>query len=140
MLKHDQREKPARIDFSSLQEAVTCSACDYTRQESDRCPDWQCPGCGKAYAKVNAPHEEIRLSKTELRLKNHEFLEKKKREEKIERFSKGETPAHAGLGVGLFTMLKGLGTACLVANPSTIAIGAILAVASIGWGIYSFFS
>jgi glutaredoxin len=33
--------------------SVTCPKCRYVRQISDAAPDWQCPGCGVAYAKAN---------------------------------------------------------------------------------------
>lgn len=29
-----------------------CEACGYQRKPSDQAPDWQCPACGKAYAKT----------------------------------------------------------------------------------------
>ena len=35
----------------------TCHKCGYARKLSDTAPDWQCPGCGIAYAKFGtAPH------------------------------------------------------------------------------------
>jgi len=31
--------------------ATVCRACGYQRRATDLAPDWQCPSCGKAYAK-----------------------------------------------------------------------------------------
>jgi hypothetical protein len=31
---------------------TVCQACGYQRKPTDQTPDWQCPSCGKAYAKV----------------------------------------------------------------------------------------
>lgn len=31
---------------------MKCPRCDYLRQPTDAAPDWQCPACGVAYAKV----------------------------------------------------------------------------------------
>ncbi|WP_028453918.1 tetratricopeptide repeat protein [Chitinilyticum litopenaei] len=33
---------------------ITCPKCRYQRQATDSAPDWQCPSCGVAYAKVGA--------------------------------------------------------------------------------------
>ena len=33
---------------------VTCPRCNYQRQDSDRCPDYECPKCGIVYAKFIA--------------------------------------------------------------------------------------
>ena len=33
--------------------AAVCQACGYERKPSDQAPDWECPSCGKAYAKTS---------------------------------------------------------------------------------------
>lgn len=35
-----------------MSQIITCPACQYTRQETDVAPDWQCPMCQRAYAKI----------------------------------------------------------------------------------------
>lgn len=32
-----------------------CPHCNYARQAADHAPDWQCPSCARAYAKVGNP-------------------------------------------------------------------------------------
>jgi hypothetical protein len=32
---------------------TVCQACGYQRKPTDQAPDWQCPSCGKAYAKTS---------------------------------------------------------------------------------------
>ncbi len=34
---------------------MKCPKCGYTRTMGESAPEWQCPSCGVAYAKVNAP-------------------------------------------------------------------------------------
>ncbi len=34
--------------------SITCPKCSYLRQPTETVPDWQCPKCGVAYAKVGA--------------------------------------------------------------------------------------
>jgi len=42
---------------------MNCPKCGYRRKASDRAPDWQCPSCGVAYAKVvNAPNPPTRYA------------------------------------------------------------------------------
>lgn len=46
--------EPTKEDVSAVPEltVVTCPSCHYVRQESDDAPEWQCPQCEVAYAKV----------------------------------------------------------------------------------------
>ena len=37
---------------------MECPKCSYLRKPSDEAPDWQCPSCGVAYAKVIAAQQE----------------------------------------------------------------------------------
>ena len=32
---------------------TVCRACGYQRKPTDQAPDWECPSCGKAYAKTS---------------------------------------------------------------------------------------
>lgn len=32
---------------------TVCQACGYQRKPTDQVPDWECPSCGKAYAKTS---------------------------------------------------------------------------------------
>lgn len=39
---------------------TVCQACGYERKPTDQAPDWQCPACGKAYAKtLQEPHRPL---------------------------------------------------------------------------------
>lgn len=39
---------------------TVCNACGYQRKPTDQAPDWQCPACGKAYAKtMHSSHETV---------------------------------------------------------------------------------
>jgi hypothetical protein len=40
--------RPAQLE----KELTTCPRCDYTRKPNETVPDWQCPNCKVAYAKV----------------------------------------------------------------------------------------
>lgn len=42
-------------------EAV-CQACGYQRKPTDQVPDWECPSCGKVYAKTSEKSPELFLS------------------------------------------------------------------------------
>ena len=49
--------------FEASTDLQKCKKCGYTRQDSDYCPEWQCPSCGIAYGKIanneSGPKEEI---------------------------------------------------------------------------------
>lgn len=142
MLKPIEKQKKVTPPvFEQPAEAVTCGGCGHVREQDASCPDWQCPGCGKAYHKVEAQPEEL-MSQQELRRMNQRYLEKKRRGESHlqtlqEEF---ENPALKGIGAGLLTFLSGVGSACVAANPVIQAIGIIVIVGSAIYGLSHFWS
>ncbi len=143
MLKHLKRKQaePIRIPEADS-EAITCGACGHLREPEANCPDWQCPCCGKAYAKVNAGDEAERFSRQELRRLNQQYLERKKKAEKA-LLSREETehPAFSGIWLGVATYATGLGSTCvaIASNPIVQGVGIAIVLGSIAWGLSSFF-
>jgi predicted nucleic acid-binding Zn-ribbon protein len=43
--------------------AKTCIKCGYTRRDTDRGPDYACPGCGVVYAKAEAAHAQAEAAR-----------------------------------------------------------------------------
>lgn len=143
MLQHTDKKKRPKIKFDRPPSAQTvCGACNHVRKPGASCPDWQCPGCGKAYRKVDKQGDEELLSRSELRRKNHEYLNKKSAAEKQSGLSSDaiEHPALTGIGVGILTFLKGVGSACVAANPLTQILGIVIVLGSIAYGLSQFWS
>jgi len=43
-----------------MSQSTTCPACLYTRKDTDVAPEWQCPNCQRAYAKLSsAPYANL---------------------------------------------------------------------------------
>ena len=143
MLQRIGKKKPPKIKFDTPLAAQTvCGACNHVRKPTDTCPDWQCPGCGKAYSKVDMQADNEVLSRSELRQKNLEYLHKKRVAEKQSMLSAEtvEHPALTGIGVGILAFLKGAGSACAAANPLVQIAGIVILLGSIVYGLSQFFS
>ena len=143
MLQHIDKKKRPKIKFNEPLSAQTvCGACNHVRKPTDTCPDWQCPGCGKAYSKVDKQVDDELLSRSELRQKNHQYLSKKSAAEKQSGLSTEaiEHPALTGIGLGILTFLKGVGSACVAANPLTQILGIVIVLGSIVYGLSQFWS
>jgi hypothetical protein len=137
MLQHINKKKPPKLKFDAPVTGQTaCGACSYVRKPADTCPDWQCPGCGKAYSKVNAQKDEHHLSQAELRRKNTEYLQSKPALSGEE----ATHPAVTGIGIGIATFLHGIGTACAAANPVVQIAGIAIVLGSLIYGLSSFWS
>ena len=126
--------KPGTPVFKT--EQVTCGACGHVREATATNPEWQCPCCKAAYAKVSAKPEK-RYTKEELRARNAEYLEAKAAGEYD--YDGKEMPGWMQAAfIGGLTVLKGLGSACMAANPMVIGAGALIIAGSIGYGLFRF--
>lgn len=47
------RTSASLIAFQKTGDAMQCPKCAYIRQQTDKCPDYECPQCGIIYAKYN---------------------------------------------------------------------------------------
>lgn len=124
-------------------EQITCGACNHIREETATNPEWQCPCCGAAYAKVKVKPETEQVSQQELRRKNHAYLKQKKNEESLIHTPEEQThPALTGMLVGAATFVTGLGSssACRVvaANPVVQVVGALIFSAALVYGLVKF--
>ena len=139
MLKQIEKNKVTAPVFEPVAETVTCGGCGHVREPHAKCPDWQCPGCGKAYHKVAAIDEELKTQQ-ELRRMNQQYLEKKRRGESHLQGLKEEFEHTAlkGIGAGLLTFLSGVGSACVAANPVVQAVGLAIIVGSAIYGLSYF--
>jgi len=148
MLKQIKKKKFSKIHIPQTEaaaetEQITCGACNHVRKETDTNPEWQCPCCGAAYAKVNAKAESEQVSQQELRRKNHHYLEQKKHKESMTNTTEEQThPALTGMLIGAATFVTGLGSssACRVvaANPVVQAVGGLIFVAALVYGVMKF--
>lgn len=147
MLQGIKKKKPKKIIVDDTQEvSVVCGACSHQRQPSDTAPEWQCPGCGAAYVKVNPQlcgddSETNKLSQQELRKKNLSYLNQRKKESTRTQSDTEETLITTGLSIGALTFIKGLGkaaSACVkVAVPASPVVQAIGVMIIVGTLIYA---
>jgi hypothetical protein len=143
MLQHIDKKKRSKIKLDAPITAQTvCGACNHLRKATDTCPNWQCPGCGKAYSKVDTQADNKPVSRSELRRKNREYLHRKRAAEKQSMLPAEavEHPALTGIGIGILTFLKGVGSACVAANPLTQILGIVIVLGSIVYGLSQFWS
>ena len=115
---------------------ITCGACGHERKPEASAPDWQCPCCGKAYAKVNTPGEGEKLSPQQQY--NKEFAKKREQKKRQERRKKKEAEnrnqnASIAHSIGALAIAKGLGkaaSACVKvatpANPALLILGGLI--------------
>ena len=142
MLKSlEKKRQPAGVSETAT-DAIRCGACGHVREPETSCPDWQCPGCGSAYNKVNAPREEL-LSQQDLRRLNQEYLVRKKQENSLLRtayMAEREYPATTGFITGLKILLKSSAFTCAGAAvlPYIKAAGIIIMIASLAYGTWKF--
>lgn len=130
MLKQVRKKKQPAIKFDApVNGQIACGACRYVRTQSDKCPDWQCPGCGKAYSKVNTTPEAVRQQQRE---------ERKRQQREAAEAKQGEMHKNviiSGILVGATTFFQGLARAVgSCANPSVktyLAANPILQIAGV---------
>ncbi|MCP4874195.1 MAG: hypothetical protein GY896_01805 [Gammaproteobacteria bacterium] len=144
MLKQIRKKKNNKVYVAQTEtEQITCGACNHVRKETATNPKWQCPCCGAAYTKVNTGPETEQVSQQELRRKNHAYLKQKKNEESLTHATEEQThPALTGMLIGAATFVTGLGSssACRVvaANPVVQAVGGLIFVAALVYGVMKF--
>lgn len=138
MLKQLKRKKPPTIKPPEASaESVTCGACGEVREAGATSPEWQCPCCGKAYAKVDAMDEAEKVSQEELRRLNRQYLERKKRAQRSLLASEQSGQVNDHIKTGLLTggllscsgMSKVVGTCVktmVPANPVLQIAGAVI--------------
>jgi len=144
MLKQLRKKKPPTIKFDApVVEQITCAACSHVRKQSDHCPDWQCPGCGKAYSKVNSTPEAVKQQRRE---------ERQREQRESEEAKQGEIHKNAilsGIIVGATTFSQGIArsvSSCanpsvktyVAGNPILQIVGAAIIVTSLIYAGYRF--
>jgi len=142
LLPIGKKKRPQiKIDTPVTAQTV-CGACNHVRQATASCPDWQCPGCGKAYRKVDTRADAEPVPRFELRRKNHEYLHRKRAAGKQSMLPAEavEQPALTGIGVGILAFLKGAGSACVAASPLLQIAGIVIVLGSIIYGLSRFWS
>jgi uncharacterized Zn finger protein (UPF0148 family) len=136
-IKKPGKTKPGVVIVAD--EQITCGACGHVRQESDHNPEWQCPNCEVAYAKVKVKVEK-KHSKQELRARNREYLRAKSTTNE-QSTVKDDIPGWMnGVLVGIGAMITGVGSACAAANPVVLGAGALVVVGSIAYALFKIFS
>ena len=142
MLKGVEKKQQSASSAGTAAPAISCGACGHVREHETSCPDWQCPGCGSAYNKVNTPEEEP-LSQPELRHLNQEYLARKKQENSLLRsayMAEREYPATTGFITGLKILLKSSAFTCAGAAvlPYIKAAGIIIMIGALAYGTWKF--
>lgn len=130
MFEKLQREKTATVRIPTAIEApVACAACDYVRKASDRNPAWECPGCGKAYARVEAANAAAKSFSQE---KFDAGIRRESRQKDKQLLQGG-----AGVMAGIATFVSGMASSCTgsASNPWVQAVGVAIVVAAVGYGV-----
>jgi ribosomal protein L37AE/L43A len=149
LLKQARKKNAAKYSLPKTSaEQIVCGACNHVREETAANPDWQCPGCGAAYSKVNPEHHaEKRYSQQELGAKNREYLQKKREGNVEDSESMEGNIAAAGLTIGSLALTKGMArvvTSCaglktfVPANPVLQAVGAAILLGTVAYAIYKY--
>ena len=127
MLKQLRKPTHSETDTMAAKQApVTCGACGHQRAETARNPDWQCPNCEAAYAKVNSRNSGVKSLR--VNAKGEHIA------------SNSDMPGWmSGVMTGIATMLAGVGSACAAANPLVLAAGALIIAGSIGYAMFTIF-
>ena len=121
--------------------AIVCGHCRYVRKATDTNPDWQCPCCQSAYAKVNKKHEKKAGPKSPIltRFKQGEL----EREKLKKTFEIKQKLSLAGIYSGFTAFISGAGvqSACrtVAANPVIQTVGAAVAIGSLGYLVWELF-
>ena len=128
-----QRKKATTVRIpAAIETAVVCAACDYVRKPSDRNPAWECPCCGKAYAKVEAANSACKNF-------SQEKFDEAMRRESLHR-EKQEFQGSAGVMAGIATFVSGMASTCTgtASNPWVQAVGVVIIVASVCYGVVKY--
>lgn len=81
-----------------------CPKCGYQRQSSDVAPDWQCPSCGVAYAKVSKPQDKVAASPVDAEQSMSEELPKRSESNMLIRLSSEPVKL---IGIGFVCLIVG---------------------------------
>lgn len=147
MLKRIKKDKAKTYRVAEpAAEAIVCGACSHVRQPTDTSPDWQCPGCGAAYNKVNRHPEAELFSQQDLRRQNQAYLKKREKAKRgLVRDEAGDTVVATGLGIGSLTFIKGMGkaaSACVKvatpANPLLLAVGGLIIAGTLIYAAFKY--
>jgi uncharacterized Zn finger protein (UPF0148 family) len=136
-IKKPRKTKPGVMIFAD--EQITCGACGHVRHESDHNPEWQCPNCKAAYAKVKVKAEK-KYSKQELSARNREYLKTKSTTSEQSSVEDDIPGWMSGVMVGIGAMISGVGSACAAANPVVLGAGALVVVGSVAYTLFKIFS
>ncbi|MCI5166299.1 MAG: hypothetical protein D3903_09430 [Candidatus Electrothrix sp. GM3_4] len=71
-----------------LQTAKKCRKCGYIRKSTDTAPDWECPGCGIIYEKIENVTQ--KSNKVDKKIKDTDGKDKEKKQNKIKHDAKEE--------------------------------------------------
>jgi small basic protein/ribosomal protein L37AE/L43A len=105
---------------------MECPKCSYLRKPSDEAPDWQCPSCGVAYAKVIAAQQEKMRNTTTVQEDEDDEWE---REERLGLAARGQKMMIHGLLLGI---LLGLVLRSVPSLPIPTSLVNIALLAAIG--------
>ena len=145
MLKQIRKTSEPKIEIGkSVTGEITCGACNHVRKPTDTGPDWQCPGCRKAYSKTSSTPESIKQQRREARQRERQAKEERKQDE----MQKGVITA--GLTGGAMTFKLGLGrmvSSCaqplvktvVAANPALQVLGIAIVLATLIYTGYKYF-
>lgn len=145
MLQSLKKKKQAKVRFDEpVTDQIVCGACRHVREPTASCPDWQCPGCGKAYNKTRSTPEAVKQQRREARER------RKQVEEESEQKERDKQIATTGIVAGVVTFNLGLArtvSSCaqplvktfVAANPVLQVIGVALVVASLAYAWNKFF-
>ena len=145
MLQTLKKKKTASaIKPAPASEAIVCGACNHVRKETDRNPEWQCPGCGKAYAKVGPIPEAEQQRRREASRQNQKKSAERHKSELL------RNDVFTGLLIGASTFYSGLArtvASCaqpavktlVPANPLMQFVGAAIVVGTLIYMGYQIF-
>lgn len=128
-----QTEEPVEEE-GIQQEQIKCAACGHVRQETDHAPEWQCPCCHVAYAKVTQEYKKAEQQKYRESVKA--------REEAAIVHQQKQRLGMAGLYAGMFSIISGLGSACngFSSNPVFKVVGGVIVATSLAYLALNYFS
>lgn len=145
MLQSLKKKKHAKVKFDEpLTDQIVCGACKHVRQPTACCPEWQCPGCGKAYNKTRSTPEAIKQQRRKARERQKQYEEESKQKETDKNIvATGLTAGATTFGLGLSRTVSScaqpLVKTVVAANPVLQIIGVALVVASLAYAWHRFF-
>ena len=134
--REPEQETAKRVTEENSKSRIVCGHCLYVRKDSDTNPEWQCPCCQSAYAKVNKKTKT--LSPKELRKRNKIYLEEK---DSLGMETKDEL-IKTGVGLTGILFLQGMGISLckLISTPNFWVVGTVIAIGSLIYYFSSYFT